>query len=814
MAQAEIHPVLLHIRRLVGWSAGDLTDRELLDRFVQRHEEAVFESLLQRHGPLVLGVCRRVLNHEEDAEDAFQATFLVLARKAASIRKQASLGSWLYGVAYRTALKLKARVARQRLHERRAADMSHPEAHDDRHWHELRPVLDEELCHLPEKYRLPLVLCYLEGKTNAEAARQLGWPSGSMAKRLMRGRELLRARLVRRGIALPVGALALLLTEQTRAAVPAGLLATSARAAVLTATGEALGGVVSTQVVSLAEGVCRTMFLSKLKTGMVFLLALGVFAAAGLAVHHLATARPAFDDPEDKGAQEVTTEKHPELALVPGDALGFIRVDVPDLWKMLQGLRSQIGEKNFAELEKGEKNLGVAITGLRSILAIALTPESNQELPALVVLTTKKPYERDKVLRALVPENPEEHSYSGQSYFTAKDRPHPAVSFVNDHVFLIGSAKVLEKYFDQRAARRGLGHLTAAVRVAEGQHALAGGFQVPTPLAEQLKKESSSPAAQFLRPLFDVQAGTVVMDAGKETSVRLRLQFPDADTARKATHSLETGLDMLDRQLTEHLPAEVKRDPTLFNPIQQGVAMLRTRRVEQQDGTVQVTMRSNAVPILVGLAIPAAQKMWVESDRMRSMNNLKQIALAMHNYADQHGHFPAADITDEEGRPLLSWRVAILPYIEQDALYRQFKLDEPWDGPNNKRLLAQMPPTYASPGMRTSEPGMTSYKVFTGKDTAFPRTKGVTFAEITDGTSNTLMAVELAPPVPWTKPEDIPYSAKAPLPKLQGPFPGGFLAAFCDGSVRFISSNVDEQTLRALITRNGGEVVNIPNMQP
>src|ERR1051326_6978547 len=159
MANGQLDLVVQHIRRIVGcehWS-----DSDLLERFTTRHEEPVFEALLQRHGPLVLGVCQRVLNHEQDAEDAFQATFLVLARRAGSIRKRTSLGSWLYGVAYRLSLKLKASGARRHAHERRVAAMSRQESPvDEAAWQELRPVIDQELYGLPEKYRAPLVLCY------------------------------------------------------------------------------------------------------------------------------------------------------------------------------------------------------------------------------------------------------------------------------------------------------------------------------------------------------------------------------------------------------------------------------------------------------------------------------------------------------------------------------------------------------------------------------------------------------------------------------------------------------------------------------
>jgi RNA polymerase sigma-70 factor (ECF subfamily) len=182
-----------------GNSVGDLMDQdagpspapepadgELLERFVSRRDESAFTALVHRHGPMVLGVCRRVLNDWQSAEDAFQVTFLVLARKADSLMRPGLLANWLHGVAYRTALKARSRAVRQGVHERQAAAMAPTESRAGRSVVELREVLDEELSHLPEKYRAPLVLCYLEGKTNEEAARLLHWPLGSMSARLAR----------------------------------------------------------------------------------------------------------------------------------------------------------------------------------------------------------------------------------------------------------------------------------------------------------------------------------------------------------------------------------------------------------------------------------------------------------------------------------------------------------------------------------------------------------------------------------------------------------------------------------------------------
>jgi RNA polymerase sigma factor (sigma-70 family) len=174
------------------------SDGRLLEWFVRQRAETAFTALVRRHGPMVFSVCNRVLRHKQDAEDAFQATFLVLARKAERITKPELLANWLYGVAYRTALHARNRNARCRQRELEAASMTVPPNQPEEDSRELTRLLDEELHRLPEKYRVPLVLCYLEGKTHQEAARLLGWPSGSMSSRLARGRAMLRDRLTGR----------------------------------------------------------------------------------------------------------------------------------------------------------------------------------------------------------------------------------------------------------------------------------------------------------------------------------------------------------------------------------------------------------------------------------------------------------------------------------------------------------------------------------------------------------------------------------------------------------------------------------------
>jgi RNA polymerase sigma factor (sigma-70 family) len=329
--------VLRHLRRAALLTAGDaLTDAQLLEAFLTRHEEAAFEALLRRHGPMVLGVCRRVLRNCHDAEDAFQATFLVLARKAGSVR---SLSGWLYGVAYRTAMKARALNAKRRAKERRAASTARPEAAEESASDELLARLDHELNRLPEKYRVAVVLCELEGKTRREAARLLGLPEGTLSSRLAQARNLLARRLSRHGTALSGGAVAALLCRGAApAGVPPPLLASTAKAGVALAAGQALAaGAVPAQVVALTEGVMKAMLLSKLKVGsaLAVVLAVAVSAGAGL------TYRAAAQGPVQ--ARFVAEDAAGQSAGRPAaDELEAVRLEIEALRKEMRAMRERM----------------------------------------------------------------------------------------------------------------------------------------------------------------------------------------------------------------------------------------------------------------------------------------------------------------------------------------------------------------------------------------------------------------------------------------------------------------------------------------
>src|SRR5262245_1610407 len=240
----------------------NLKDDQLLARFFVERVDAAFSVLVDRYGQLVYGVCRRILTDSNDAEDAFQATFLVLVRKGGTLRDPGKLASWLYGVAYRTARKLRAKAALRTKSERQASEMPTKSDVSDMTYEELQAVLDTEISQLPEKYALPLVLCYLEGKTNAQAAAQLGWPEGSISRRLSRARELLRSRLARRGLAMSVALITAVFARQATAAVPSALLSATTRAATLAVDGCELTDVVSPRAAKAVQEIVAGMSAS------------------------------------------------------------------------------------------------------------------------------------------------------------------------------------------------------------------------------------------------------------------------------------------------------------------------------------------------------------------------------------------------------------------------------------------------------------------------------------------------------------------------------------------------------------------------
>jgi RNA polymerase sigma factor (sigma-70 family) len=412
--------VLRHLRQaaLLGYGDGR-SDAQLLEAFADRREEAAFAALLRRHGPMVLGVCRRVLGNVHDADDAFQATFLVLVRKAASVRPPELVGPWLYGVAYRTSLKARAMNAKRRSKERQAEAKPPAHAPDGGASDELLERLDAELNRLPDKYRVPVVLCELEGRSRKEVARRLGLPEGTLSWRLSQARKLLARRLSQHGLTLSAGSVAALVSGGAKAGVPLPLLMATTRAALQIAAGSAAtAGVVSAKVAALTEGVLKAMFLTKLRIATVALVLFGAVGTGGGLVYRSAAAEqpgarprpeakapaPATPGPaKGAGALAATDDYWPwrahqhyngdhscqachEAWILPGHALpwghGFTAPETEQ--EELKRLLNQVRAKDRAAVGKAV-TVGRSVRGIEAALARQrrLVPDKQAELEAL-----------------------------------------------------------------------------------------------------------------------------------------------------------------------------------------------------------------------------------------------------------------------------------------------------------------------------------------------------------------------------------------------------------------------------------------------
>ncbi len=307
--------VIEQLRRAALRDCDGLRDGELLGCFIGGHKEAALAAIVKRHGSMVWGVCRRLLSHH-DAEDAFQATFLVLVRKAASIVPREMVGNWLYGVAHQTALQARRTATRRRAREVQVTVMPDTKAVQQDQWPDVRPLLDQELSRLPDIYRAVIVLCDLESRTRKEVARQLRVPEGTVAGRLARARAMLSKRLTQRGVTLSSGALAAVLSQKVASAgLPDSVMSSTISAANLFAAGPAAAaGVISSKVASLTEGVLKTMMMSKLKAVLAVVLMLGFIATGATVLSDRTAARQGDMPPTVEERVEVSQKQEKDKA--------------------------------------------------------------------------------------------------------------------------------------------------------------------------------------------------------------------------------------------------------------------------------------------------------------------------------------------------------------------------------------------------------------------------------------------------------------------------------------------------------------------
>jgi type II secretory pathway pseudopilin PulG len=460
----------------------------------------------------------------------------------------------------------------------------------------------------------------------------------------------------------------------------------------------------------------------------------------------------------------------------------------------------------------------------RLLLAVdKLTPGAAPNFGAKIEFL--EAFDLDAILEK-VPVGTETAEHGGKQYLRVVGLPMPLALYVPEpKTLVIGTEPIVQRAIEAAAgpAKHPLrtvlqsqgdkNDLMVAVALDPVRDLVNMGLQQLPPLPPEFERFKQAPDL--------ISMAMVRLNGSQPQPTGLVLAADDAARAEELEKLANQGLDMARTRILDELRNEMDRAPkgAIGKARREYVERVSTMLVEQvrplrkgrlltleSESSANTQLNVATIGILVALLLPAVQAARAAARRASSMNNMKMIGLAMHNYHDVKGHFPAPAIIDSEGKPLLSWRVAILPMIEEQALFDQFHLDEPWDSAHNIKLLQRMPQVYRSPNS-TAGTTMSNYLLPVSKETMFAETEGPRMADIRDGTSNTILALEAdaARAVEWTRPADLAYDSKQPVNGLGGMRPGGFLTLFCDGSVRIISGDVDEGTLRALFTSDGGE---------
>jgi hypothetical protein len=524
-------------------------------------------------------------------------------------------------------------------------------------------------------------------------------------------------------------------------------------------------------------------------------------AACAAAVLVGAVALALVRDGQPVSAQERGKGELPaDLARVPRDAFVVASVRLADYWNSPGGkaVKEKLAKEAPEALEQFKKSFGIGVDDVERITTVVAGPRSGEPL---TFVGTARPLDRAKVRDAALPGAKEEKVKDQVVYVSEKEGR--AMSFLGDSAFVAGRPQEVAALLEKAPAREG--PLDDVLAAAAEKHLLVFGMDPRALAGVQLPQE-----AEPFRPLLKAKSAVVTLDVDKAVKATARATFPGEDDAKNGQKAVEKLLGVARMQLPEliKMASEQKDFPAeVVKLLKDAEGAAKALKVEQKGAALESTVTLETDPANASVAVvEAVQKVREAAARIQSVNNLKQLALAMHSYHDANGTFPPHAVYSKDGKPLLSWRVLLLPYLEENKLYEEFKLDEPWDSEHNKKLLEKMPKLFACPAAKAGPPD-TVYQAFVGPGAGFEGKKGLKITDYTDGTSNTIMFVEAATAVPWTKPEDLPFDPAKPLPKLGGHSKGGFNASLFDGSVRFISNSVKAETLKAAITRNGGEVL-------
>ena len=503
-----------------------------------------------------------------------------------------------------------------------------------------------------------------------------------------------------------------------------------------------------------------------------------------------------------------TPKQPPELAMLPRDAMAVMTVKVSAIFDhpSFQLLREELSKPDSPMSKTFTTETGVEFKQIERLSILVNPGEPNAEPHMHVAITTREPYDRAAVIRALGgKENPDKIG----SYYQSKRGT--TYAFLDVRTICYGTSELPRNPLIPFREPKATGPLTEVLSLAS-EHTIVAGLNMN--LVRGLIAEDVP--AEFV-PLLRADKAMMHLSLGANSAkATVKLDFAGKKWATDGEEGLKAMQGLAVKEIadaTMRLMGDGGGDKD-YIPILEYLAKVVDKSTVQVAGsTATGTITADLGPTFAKLLAPLPNRIAEEAIRAGDHNNLKQVGLAFHNYESAYSTFPT-NICNKDGKPLLSWRVHVLPYIEQDQLYKEFKLDEPWDSDNNKKLIAKMPKTFELTGIETKEKGQTFFQAFGGKkgDAIRPlmlegEQKGLGIVGITDGTSNTFLVVEAAEPVIWTKPVDLPFDANEKLPKLGRRQPNGFNVVFCDGSVRFIKSTTPEATLKAHITANGGEVI-------
>ncbi len=493
--------------------------------------------------------------------------------------------------------------------------------------------------------------------------------------------------------------------------------------------------------------------------------------------------------------------------LIPANVLAFATIRLGELWEHPKAREFRplvMQQEQEAALQEYELKFGVKLAEVEQVAYVM--PETDPQQFWLAV-AAKKPFNREAILTLVGAARPSYSEAGGtrRAYYPIP-RGTGAIHFVNDRLLVIASApRAMTNFLAAPPAKTG--PLQDTVQKIAGPAQVVAAANVPADAVKTITGKMPEEALPF-KQMLEAKSLSAIVDLNAKSALTLAVVYPDEAHAQGVRGSVDAilGLAQFAGWIgSSWLPKEQK---------QEAYALIDKLKTQQQGATMTVELPAEtSLALAAGLLLPAVQKVREAANRASSQNNLKQLSLAMIRYADDHnGPMPPQVALGKDGKPLYSWRVLLLPYLGHSALYRQLRLDEPWDSAHNRPLLANMPKVFEMPGV-VSAPGTTVYQVFAGEGTPFPGGgKVVRYpAGFPDGTANTLLIVEGAMPVNWASPGDIYVSPDIELKKRLGKRSGGgTVAAFADGSVRILPGTISEALLRAYVTPAGGEDVSQP----